>query len=327
MKLEYYKVKRFNSSLHVNDWNVFIKSAKSATFLFDRNFMDYHSDRFDDHSLIIYDEKEDILACFPANQVNENEIISHQGLTYGGIAIRESEKLQVHIRVFYSILRYYHTIGFSIIRIKIIPRFYNNYQTDEIDYCMFIFKAKLYRRDTSICIDRSLKINFSKNILRDASNAEKDAIFIKEEEDFSDFWSQALIPNLSVRYGVKPVHSLDDIVLLKSRFKEEIKLFSVYSNQKKLLAGTILFISNNVVHCQYIAATDDGRKTNALTYLFVCLTKDYFKDRRYFDFGIVNENQGRVLNQGMLLWKQRLGGSPFSQDFYEIETKNLVLLN
>ena len=28
------------------NWNVFIENAKNSTFLFNRDYMDYHSDRF-----------------------------------------------------------------------------------------------------------------------------------------------------------------------------------------------------------------------------------------------------------------------------------------
>lgn len=36
------------------EWNIFIENAKNSTFLFDRNYMDYHADRFQDSSLMIY---------------------------------------------------------------------------------------------------------------------------------------------------------------------------------------------------------------------------------------------------------------------------------
>ena len=39
-----------------NEWNKFIAKSKNGTFLFDRNYMDYHSDRFHDYSLLFYRE-------------------------------------------------------------------------------------------------------------------------------------------------------------------------------------------------------------------------------------------------------------------------------
>ena len=44
--------------------------------------MDYHKDRFEDYSLMVFkDEK--LVAVLPANRV-EDKLFSHQGLTYGG---------------------------------------------------------------------------------------------------------------------------------------------------------------------------------------------------------------------------------------------------
>ena len=46
-------------------WNEFVASAKNATFLFHRDFMDYHSDRFTDFSVLVF--KDDALyALLPA---------------------------------------------------------------------------------------------------------------------------------------------------------------------------------------------------------------------------------------------------------------------
>ncbi len=36
-------------------WDAFVQASKNGTFLLQRNFMDYHSDRFFDCSLLIYD--------------------------------------------------------------------------------------------------------------------------------------------------------------------------------------------------------------------------------------------------------------------------------
>ena len=84
-------VTRYTPKNH-QTWNEFVKQSRQGTFLFDRNYMDYHQDRFHDHSLMIY-YKDKLYALLPANEVvsasnNEipqKELVSHQGLTYGGL--------------------------------------------------------------------------------------------------------------------------------------------------------------------------------------------------------------------------------------------------
>jgi len=80
------------------NWNAFIGQAKNATFLFHRDFMEYHSDRFQDYSLVILDG-EKWVAVLPANVVG-NEVFSHQGLTYGGLVYNEKLKLASILEIF-----------------------------------------------------------------------------------------------------------------------------------------------------------------------------------------------------------------------------------
>jgi hypothetical protein len=313
------EVKRYSGVLE-QEWNSFVEKAKNSTFLFNRNFMDYHKDRFTDYSLMIYNDKNNLIACFPANIAQSNVIWSHQGLTYGGVIFEKELKLKNVIEVFKSILCHYNELGVKKIILKQFPRFYNISSTDEVEYCLFLMNAKLYRKDTAITVDRNQNLSYSGNIRREAKKAEKNRITITEDQDFESFWSNVLTPNLQVRFGVNPVHSVEEIKLLKDRFPKNIKLFTAKNEENSILAGTVFFIMDNVAHCQYISASNHGRNSGALNYLFVKLLDIYFQNIRFVDFGIVNENDGKVINTGMLGWKERLGGRTYAHDFYEIET-------
>ena len=64
--------------------------------------MDYHSDRFNDHSLLFY-HKEKLVALLPANE-KEKDVHSHQGLTYGGLIISEHTNAQTVLNIFEELL-------------------------------------------------------------------------------------------------------------------------------------------------------------------------------------------------------------------------------
>ena len=66
-----------------DEWNSFLSESVNGTFLFDRRYMDYHSDRFSDASLMVY-RRGKLYALLPAN-VEGSTLYSHQGLTYGGL--------------------------------------------------------------------------------------------------------------------------------------------------------------------------------------------------------------------------------------------------
>mgnify|MGYP002578565846 CR=1 FL=1 len=75
------EVKRYTDT-DAELWNKFNAESKNSLFMFDRNYMDYHRDRFQDHSLMFY-ENEKLVAILPMSE-RENELVSHGGLTYGG---------------------------------------------------------------------------------------------------------------------------------------------------------------------------------------------------------------------------------------------------
>ena len=93
--MQQFDIKLYQSTLKEN-WNTFLLESNQQTFLFQRGFMDYHSDRFQDFSLMIYNNGE-LTALLPANKV-DHEIYSHQGLTYGGLIYKPNLKSKEVIR-------------------------------------------------------------------------------------------------------------------------------------------------------------------------------------------------------------------------------------
>ncbi|HZK12483.1 MAG TPA: GNAT family N-acetyltransferase [Atribacterota bacterium] len=313
------KIIKYNNNYR-DLWNNFLKNAKNQTFLFNRNFMDYHSGRFIDYSLIIYNKKGNLICCFPANEKDSDCIVSHEGLAYGAFIFKRDLKLLIILDVIKQILKYYDERGYKKIIYKAFPRIYSKLPCDEVDYALFITKANLIRRDTAIVISKKDRIKYAGNIRRETNKAKLHGCIIEESQNFELFWDELLIPNLNKRFNVNPVHTVDEILLLKSRFPESIKLFISKTLDGELLSGTVCFVTDNVVHFQYIASNDDGRNSGALNYLFTYLIDEVFNNKPFFDFGVVNENNGLYLNKGMLAWKQRMGGRTVSHDFYEINT-------
>ncbi len=321
------KIRKFNRETDTIIWNEFAKAGKNQTFLFQRGFMDYHSDRFEDHSLLFFDDKETLVALLPANISKSipKTIVSHEGLTYGGLVIKDDAKLHTVITVFYILLKYLCENKVLTFNLKQIPSFYNAVPTSEVAYVMFLLDAQLYRRDIALVVDQQNKITVTGNIRREGNKAERAHAIITEDETMKEFWEEVLMPNLMERFGINPVHSLAEITLLKKKFPENIRQFNI-SVEEKIVAGATLFICNDVVHCQYISANEKGRKTGALNYLFRQLIDSVFVGYRYFDFGIVNEENGRSINSGMLFWKESFGGRSMQHDFYTIDTSSFQKL-
>ena len=293
--------------------------------MFHRDFMDYHQDRFEDFSLLIFNN-EQLVALLPANKV-DNTVYSHQGLTYGGLLLSKTITFDDVLQSFKTILDYLNTNGITHFQLKLIPKIYHQIPSDEIDYLLFKLKANIIRRDLTCTIDsfNSLKPN-SSNRKRGLKKAIKNELKVKEVQDFEGFWNSVLIPNLQEKHQASPVHTLAEISYLKSKFPHHIRQFNVFKN-KEVVAGVTIFETQNVAHAQYISANNSKQELGSLDLVFHHLITEVYKEKPYFDFGISNENQGQHINYGLMSWKESFGARSIVHDFYEIETKNVNLLN
>jgi hypothetical protein len=318
-----YQIQKYSSE-HYELWNNFVVHAKNATFLFHRDFMEYHQDRFEDYSLLIFDKKNQLKAILPSNRVG-NVLHSHQGLTYGGLVLNQKSKLQDVIEMIYSLLKFLNKNYITTINLKQLPSIYLESSSDEMEYLSYILNAKLTRRDSLSVINLETDFEFSSSRAEGIKRGADFCLEFKEEHDFTSFWNKILIPNLAQKHQAKPVHSLEEITYLKSKFPNNIRQFNVYK-EGKIIAGTTVFESDFVAHSQYISADESKNTTGSLDFLHNRLITYTFRNKKYFDFGISNENQGRNINQGLLFWKEGFGARTIVQNFYEIETKNYTLL-
>lgn len=307
-----YTIRKYTSADN-SAWNEFIAQAKNATFLFHRDFMEYHQDRFEDYSLIVEDGKSWV-AVLPANRV-EDEVFSHQGLTYGGLVFRENFDGTTVISIFESIVNHLKINQFKTFYIKPILTFYVDKNFIEIEFSLVQKNANLYRKDMNLVIDFKNNYSISKSKLKHFRRVSSLGLEIRKDNNFQLFWNHVLIPRLKEKHNANPVHTVEEIIYLHSKFPENIKQFNVYF-ENEILAGITLFVFKNGVKSQYGATTSLGEKMRALDFLFITLLNEYKDKFDFFDMGTVSENQGNSINQGLLKQKQELGCSISEQNYY-----------
>jgi len=311
----------YNSTLK-SQWDNFIDESKNGTFLFKRDFIEYHNNRFDDHSFLFY-KLDKLMAVFPANRLNDR-IYSHQGLTYGGLILSEHTKFSDVFQILTLLLSHLHETNYSSLTLKEIPMIYKSLPSDEVNYLLYRMKAELIRRDI-LSVVKLGNNSYSRDRIQGRKRGEKFKLTIEESSSFKEFWNSILIPNLKNKHNVSPVHSLKEIIRLNNLFPKNIRQFNVYSNDK-IVAGTTIFETKTTAHVQYISANTEKNKLGSLDYLFTYLIEEVFNTKDYFDFGNSNENNGEFVNQGLLYWKEGFGARSITQDFYEIKTKNYSML-
>ncbi len=298
-------------------WNEFVAKAKNATFLFHRDFMEYHQDRFEDFSLLIF-EDEKLVSILPANRVGDC-VFSHQGLTYGGFVFDKKTKVNQVFEYLDATLLFLKMNQVKKFILKPIPIFYSKTMSSEIDFYLFQLKADLFKKDLNLSVILNEYLVISKSKLKKYRKTLSLDIIIKQNEDFSMFWNDVLTPRLIKKYDVKPVHTLAEIQNLAKYFPNNIKQFDAYF-EGKIVAGITVFESENVVKSQYGATTDKGEEIRALDFLFINLIKKYSSEgKKFFDMGIVTDtNFKNGFNIGLLQQKEELGSVVFEQNHYLI---------
>lgn len=296
-------------------WDPFVSASRNATFMLLRDYMDYHSARFIDHSLLVHDAKGALLALLPANQL-DGTLQSHGGLTYGGVISAATMTTPNMLEVFDAVVLYLREQGFKRLAYKTIPSIYHRYPAEEDRYALFRLDARLTRRDVLSVIAQESRIPFQKRRQRKITQASKLALEIRTADVFGPFWA-ILEENLAAAHGVKPVHTLDEIQMLAQRFPQNIRLH-VCLEEGNVIAGVVVFDTGRVAHMQYISTSLRGRETGALDLLFATLIERDYAQRAYFDFGISNEDNGKHLNLGLIEQKEGFGARAVVHDFYEL---------
>ncbi|MDE7449943.1 MAG: GNAT family N-acetyltransferase [Paramuribaculum sp.] len=306
-------------------WDSFVTASRNGTFLFKRGYMDYHSDRFTDHSLMAYDGRGRLIALLPAS-ADDNTLSSHAGLTYGGwVTSTEHCGQAVMLDIFDALRNYMSANGFKELIYKPVPPIYHRYPAEDDIYALFRQGAVMDGCMTSATIPLDSPLLISGNNRRDAAKARREGLTVDattSDATLEEFWT-ILTQRLREAHDASPVHSLDEMRLLHSRFPDNIRLVAARTPDGKMAGGMLLYIAPPVIHTQYIATTEYGRRYNCnaliLTDIYDALTTGrHSPDNtlniatdtplRYIDFGTSCQEWGRILNAPLASQKERLGG-------------------
>jgi hypothetical protein len=295
-------------------WNKVISESRNGTFLFDRAYMDYHAERFSDCSVMVEKEGK-VIAALPASRV-EDTVISHGGLTFGGLVLAEKTGVSDVVTIFEMLKTSWADSGVKKLIYKPVPHIYHRIPSEDDLYALHRLGAKTVRVDVSTTIQQSTRLPLSKGRKHALSKARKAGIQIKKSEDYPIFW-EMLTHNLQNKHEVKPTHSVEEIQLLASRFPQ-IQLYLAYLGEKPV-AGVVMYDYGQVAHTQYIGLTDEARETGALDALLEHLISEVFVARPYFNFGISTCNNGMYFNEGLAAQKEMFGGRTTILQWLELE--------
>lgn len=296
-------------------WEEFLARSRNGTFLFRRDYMDCHRDRFADHSLVICDNARPV-ALLPAN-AEGGLLASHGGLTYGGFVTDGRMTTPLMLGVFDAVLSFCREQGFAAVRYKAIPYIYHRAPAEEDRYALYLCGAQTEQRRVLTVIDLSERLALQERRRRGIRRAQQNGLRACASDDLAGYW-RLLSETLRERHDAQPTHTLDEIERLARLFPANIRLYACFEGDA-MLAGVLIYASETVARAQYIAASPRGRETGALDLLFDHLINEVYAGKRYFDFGTSHEPLTQKLNAGLIAQKEGFGGRAVVQDTYWID--------
>jgi len=300
-------------------WDELVNRSMNGTFLHSRRYLSYHADRFEDRSVLVEDGSGRLVGVLPAavDPADAKTVISHPGLTYGGLVHAGRIAGQTTIAALGEITGLLAAEGFERFLYKAVPYIYQRVPAGDDLYALHRLGARHYRCDLSSTIDLENRGPVEHGRHYRQGRAERAGVTIGERwEDIGPFWD-VLGENLR-RHGVSPTHSLSEVERLHELFPEEIRLLCGTAGDE-VFTGALLFLTPLVVHAQYIASSEKGRKISAADAVIgAAIDRASAAGHRYFDFGISTEDEGRVLNQSLYEFKTSFGAGGVVHDHFEL---------
>lgn len=319
------KLKAF-TEISYSQWDEFVKNSRNGTFMQERRFLNYHAPgRFLDHSLMIYDPHDKLTAVIPAALKNEGQkriFSSHPGASHGGIIINQKIDTNQALTLVKRLIENCRASRFDSIEIKMVPRIYQSWPSDEVDFALryhgfFLSGTELATALPLKEIDPGLHY-MAKSVIRNIRKAEKMSVTVKETNDYAAYWN-ILNTNLKTRHNALPTHTLSEILDLTQRYPQAIKLFAAYY-QEEMIGGVLVFLLNNrVMNCFYIAHNEIYQHMRPLNLLFYTLISwGIAKGYHYLDWGISTEDKGKHVNHSLFQFKENFGGRGVLRETYRL---------
>lgn len=305
-------IERYEASASA-EWDAVVAGARARHFMFERAYMDYHSDRFTDASLLVlWDDRP--IAALPATRHGE-EVISHGGLTFGGLLSGPDLTVNRAHAALDAVASSLRADGVRRLYYKRVPHHYHVSPADEDLVALHLSGARLVRRDVSAAVSPGLRPRYSAERRRAVARGLRAKLELGESDKIEAFM-ELTSGVLRERHGVEPVHTPTEMRLLFDRFPGRIRLWTA-SEGHEILAGVLVYETPVVAHAQYIANGLRGREVGAGDALFDHLLETVYPSR-WFDFGTSNERSGE-LNAGLMRNKEGFGARAVLHDHYVLD--------
>ncbi len=233
-------------------WDKFVLNSNNGTIFHLQRFFDYHVPGKFDFNHLIFLEGNEIAAVLPGSLKNglyESPI----GASYGSIVTGDI-KFSEAMNLITALLDYGKANGIQKYLLTSAPMIYEKYQNQNLDFAMLWqgFHYDLHYISSAIKLqkDREIIPRFQQTVRRNIRKTFKtDGFRVEMNDNYHEFYP-ILVEN-KAKHGVKPTHSLSELLQLRELLPEYLKLFMIYYKDIPIAGSSVFICNNQVALCFY----------------------------------------------------------------------------
>lgn len=297
------RVERYTSAWK-SHWDTVVRRAHNGHFMFERDFMEYHADRFDDHSLLFLDD-DTPMAVLPAHRKGE-DLISHQGLPFAGLVWVDAVRMSAMSNVVQILIDHLKANGLARLIYTPVPAPYKRFHDDGDVYQLERVGALLRETKVSCAVRVGTSPGIATTRGKHMRRAQRNGLQIDPKLDMARAY-EMISTFLEKKSYRPPVHTLDELQLLARRFPDQIHVHGIFK-EDSLLHSIISFHSESCIRLQYMGGTEQGREHYAPDFFYALLFQDPVNQGRWIDFGTSMDLATGELDPELHWYKESFGG-------------------
>jgi len=236
------------------EWEDFVNKSNNGTMFHKMQFLDYHTPGKFSFNHLMFRRNGELIGVLPGGlKDNAKTYWSPVGASYGSIVTKDLH-FEESLEIVDALMKYCKSINLKDIYLIPPPIIYNDNYNQHIEYAMLYRKFDFELHYISHAIDLKFGQDFLAHFDKTARKTihkiiREGHVTIRESDDYATF-NDILLDNKS-RHGVKPTHTLEDMIRIRDLMPDSVKLLMVY-NDDEPIAGSWLFLCNKkVVLCFY----------------------------------------------------------------------------
>jgi len=228
------------------EWEDFVNKSNNGTMFHKMQFLDYHTPGKFSFNHLMFRRNGELIGVLPGGlKDNAKTYWSPVGASYGSIVTKDLH-FEESLEIVDALMKYCKSINLKDIYLIPPPIIYNDNYNQHIEYAMLYRKFDFELHYISHAIDLKFGQDFLAHFDKTARKTihkiiREGHVTIRESDDYATF-NDILLDNKS-RHGVKPTHTLEDMIRIRDLMPDSVKLLMVY-NDDEPIAGSWLFLCN-----------------------------------------------------------------------------------